>query len=112
MPIKEPDTYAVIWQWLQTQLGQHSIFSFGLTFFIAVVRICYVGKTRSKLRVLLEATLCGLIAVASESVFEYLAFPPKLAVALGAIIALFGIDEIRALAKRYVSTKMQGGRNE
>lgn len=105
MPIKEPDTYAIIWQWLQTNLNGTSIVSFTLTFFIAIFRICYVGKESSKLRVFIEAVLCGLIAVASESVFEYLEFPPKLAVALGAIIALFGIDEIRNLAKMYIKKK-------
>lgn len=107
MPLKEPDTYAQIWAWAQTHLNWHSTVSFVLTFFIAIVRICYIGKTQSKLRVLLEATLCGLIAVASESVFEYLGMPAKLAVALGAIIAFFGVDEIRALAKRYMANKMR-----
>lgn len=105
MPIKEPDTYAVIWQWLQTNLNGASIFSFMMTFFIALFRICYVSKEQSKTRVFVEAVLCGLIAVASESVLEYLGFPAKLAVAVGAIIALFGIDEIRSLAKIYLKKK-------
>lgn len=105
MPIKEPDAYAVIWQWLQTHLSWDSTVSFVLTFFIAIARICYMGKEPSKLRVLFEAILCGLIAVASESVFDYLGMPPKLAVALGAVIALFGIDEIRNWAKQYMKKK-------
>lgn len=105
MPIKEPDTYAVIWQWLQTNLDGNSVFSFLMTFLIAFVRIVYVGNQHSKLRIFAEAILCGLIAVASESVFAYLEFPAKLSVALGAIIALFGIDEIRSFAKRYLKKK-------
>ena len=53
----------------------------------------------------MESTLCGLIAVASESVFDYLQMPIKLSVALGAIVALFGIDKVREMALRYALKK-------
>lgn len=103
MPTKDPN----IWAILLAFYHQHTnaINSFVMAFFIALFRICYVGKERKKLRVLVESTLCGLIAVASESVFDYLQMPIKLSVALGAIVALFGIDKVREMALRYALKK-------
>lgn len=99
MPTKDPNFWAV----LTAFYHQHSnaIHSFVMAFFIAIFRICYIGKERKFTRMLFEAVLCGLIAVASESVLEYLEMPTKLAVAFGAIVALFGIDKVRELALRY-----------
>lgn len=108
MPIKEPDIYAQIWAFIQTHLSWNSTVSFALTFFIAIFRICYVGREHSKIRMAAESLLCGTLAVASESVFEYLGMPAKLAVAFGAIIALFGIDELRRMAKIYMAKRMNG----
>ena len=103
MPTKDPNLWAI----LLALYHQHpnAINSFVMAFFIALFRICYVGKERKKLRVLVESTLCGLIAVASESVFDYLQMPIKLSVALGAIVALFGIDKVREMALRYALKK-------
>lgn len=103
MPTKDPN----LWAMLLAFYHQHTnaINSFVMAFFIALFRICYVGKERKKLRVLVESTLCGLIAVASESVFDYLQMPIKLSVALGAIVALFGIDKVREMALRYALKK-------
>lgn len=103
MPTKNPDVWAMIWNWIA--LHMNSVYSFIFTFVIAFLRICYVGKERKCWRVLVESTLCGTLAVASETIFEYLSMPSKLAVALGAIIAMFGIDQVRDFAKNYVDKK-------
>ena len=103
MPTKNPDVWAMIWNW--AALHMNSVYSFIFTFVIAFLRICYVGKERKCWRVLVESTLCGTLAVASETIFEYLSMPSKLAVALGAIIAMFGIDQVRDFAKNYVDKK-------
>lgn len=103
MPTKDPNLWAVLLAFYHQHTN--AINSFVMAFFIALFRICYVGKERKKLRVLVESTLCGLIAVASESVFDYLQMPIKLSVALGAIVALFGIDKVREMALRYALKK-------
>ena len=103
MPTKDPNLWAILLAFYHQHTN--AINSFVMAFFIALFRICYVGKERKKLRVLVESTLCGLIAVASESVFDYLQMPIKLSVALGAIVALFGIDKVREMALRYALTK-------
>lgn len=108
MPTKNPDVWATIWNWIALHIN--SINSFFLTFAIAFLRIVYVGKERKCWRILVECLLCGSLAVASESLFEYLQMPAKLAIALGAIIAMFGIDQVRAFAKNYVDKKV--GKNE
>lgn len=104
MPIKNPDVWATIWNWVA--LHMNSINSFVLTFIIAFLRIVYVGKERKCWRILVECLLCGSLAVASESLFEYFQMPAKLAIALGAIIAMFGIDQVRLFAKNYVDKKV------
>lgn len=103
MPTKNPDVWAMIWNW--AALHMNSVYSFIFTFVIAFLRICYVGKERKCWRVLVESTLCGTLAVASESIFEYLSMPSKLAIALGAIIAMLGVDQVRSFAKNYVDKK-------
>lgn len=103
MPTKDPNLWAILLAFYHQYTN--AINSFVMAFFIALFRICYVGKERKKLRVLVESTLCGLIAVASESVFDYLQMPIKLSVALGAIVALFGIDKVREMALRYALKK-------
>jgi len=103
MPTKNPDVWAMIWNWIA--LHMNSVYSFIFTFVIAFLRICYVGKERKCWRVLVESTLCGTLAVASESIFEYLSMPSKLAIALGAIIAMLGVDQVRSFAKNYVDKK-------
>lgn len=103
MPTKNPDVWNAIAIWCSQHLN--SIHSFLLTFLVAFLRICYIGKERKWSRVLTESALCGTLAVASESIFEYLSMPSKLAVALGAIIAMFGIDQVRDFAKNYVDKK-------
>ena len=103
MPTKDPNLWAILLAFYHQHTN--AINSFVMAFFIALFRICYVGKERKKLRVLVESTLCGLSAVASESVFDYLQMPIKLSVALGAIMALFGIDKVREMALRYALKK-------
>lgn len=104
MPIKNPDVWATIWGWVV--LHMNSINNFFLTFIIAFLRIVYVGKERKCWRILVECLLCGSLAIASESLFEYFQMPAKLAIALGAIIAMFGIDQVRLFAKNYVDKKV------
>lgn len=106
MPTKNPDVWAIIWNWIALHIN--SINSFFLTFAIAFLRIVYIGRERKWWRILVESLLCGSLAVASESVFEYLNMPTKLAVALGAIISLFGVDKVRELARQYVDKKVKG----
>ncbi|OOH91845.1 phage holin, lambda family [Pasteurellaceae bacterium 15-036681] len=104
MPTKNPDVWANIWNWIA--LHMNSINSFFFAFAIAFLRIAYVGKERKCWRIFVECLLCGMLAVASESVFEYANMPTKLSVALGAIIAMFGIDKVREFAKKYVDKKV------
>ena len=109
MPMKNPDVWNAIWVWCSQHIN--SIYSFIFTFVIAFLRICYVGKERKCWRVLVESALCGTLAVASETVFEYLSMPSKLAIALGAIIAMLGVDHVRYFKKYYVDKKT-GIKNE
>lgn len=103
MPNKDFNFWAHIFNYLH----QHSnaINSFFMAFFVAYFRICYVGKETGFRKKFAESALCGLLAVASESVFEYVNVPVKLAVALGAVIALYGVDRTRKMAESYLKHK-------
>ncbi|WP_439234949.1 phage holin, lambda family [Lonepinella koalarum] len=79
----------------------NAIYSFFMAFIMAYLRIYYIGKDHPWLKRYVEAVICGLIAVASESVFEYFNMPTKLSVAFGAGVAFLGVDQIRIIAKHY-----------
>ncbi len=106
MPNKNPDYWAILYGIVQQ--NAHALYAFIMAFVVAAFRICYVGKEDSPIRVFLESSLCGLIAVSSRYVFIQLEMNEDLAVAFGAIIAMFGIDKVRELSLRFVSKKVRG----
>ncbi len=106
MPNKNPDYWTIVYEFVQPYL--HGIYAFVMSFVVAAFRICYVGKEDSPVRVFLESSLCGLLAVSSRYVFIQLEMNEDLAVAFGAIIAMFGIDKVRELSLRFVSKKVRG----
>lgn len=96
MPNKNMDFWMSLYEYIHPY--KHGIYAFVMSFFISIFRICYVGKETNKTRVLIESLLCGLLAVSSRYVFIQFNMNEDLAVAFGAIVAMFGIDKVRALA--------------
>lgn len=104
MPEKNSEVWLIMLAWCQQHFN--TIYTFLLSVMIAIFRICYIGKEKNKRRVVCESVLIGLIAISSNSVFTYFNMPEDLSVGLGAVLATFGMDKVRAIAFRYVDKKV------
>ncbi|WP_136449896.1 phage holin, lambda family [Haemophilus influenzae] len=80
MPIKEPDVWALIWSWLQTNLSSSSAQSAFWALFISLLRFGFMRKKPAIRYVLIDAAMCASIAgvatmigfVGTEKIREFL----------------------------------------
>ncbi|WP_263263034.1 phage holin, lambda family [Pseudomonas sp. RIT-PI-S] len=96
MPDKPED-----WAWLAAWLEQHwtALYAGTLAGVIAGLRVIYGGGTWR--RMILEALLCGAIALAGCSGLALLGIASSAAPFFGGMIGLLGVEAIRALALRF-----------
>lgn len=101
MPDK-PDT----WAWLAAWLEQNwpAFYAGGLACVIAALRISYGGGTWR--RVLLEAPLCGALALSASHGLFLLGIPATTGPFFGGVIGLLGVEGTRALAKQFFNRKV------
>lgn len=88
------------WAWLSAWLHQNwpTVYASGLAGVIAALRVIYGGGNWR--RMLLEALLCGAIALAACSGLELVGLPGTAAPFFGGMIGLLGVESTRALAQR------------
>lgn len=97
------------WAWLTTLLAQiwPNIYAALLAGLIAGLRIIY-GGGRAK-QALLEALICGLLALAVSHGLHLIGQSLESAPFWGGVIGLLGIELIRSWAKRIFKSKLPGG---
>jgi lambda family phage holin len=102
MPDK-PET----WAWFATWLEHNwpALYSGGLAFTIAALRIMYGGGTLR--RVALEAPLCGALALATSHGLALLGIPSNTAPFFGGVIGLLGVEGTRAAARKFFERKAE-----
>lgn len=98
-----PDTWAWLAAWLEHNWP--GIYAGLIAAFIAGMRIMYGGGTFR--RVLLEAPLCGALALAASHGLTLLGIPTSTGPFFGGIIGLLGVEGTRAAAKRFVQRKVE-----
>lgn len=98
-----PDT----WAWLAAWLEQNwqAIYSGLLALVIASLRIIYGGGTVR--RMLIEAPLCGALALSASHGLSLLGIPISAAPFFGGVIGLLGVEGTRAAAKRFFTRKVE-----
>lgn len=101
MPDKNPDLWAILLSWLAQ--NYHTLASGAMSFLVAMVRIFYSGK-RGK-RQLLEAVLCGLIAVAVASALKPAGVDPEYSTFIATMIGFYGVETIRSLGLTIIEKK-------
>ncbi|WP_225775915.1 phage holin, lambda family [Pseudomonas sp. Marseille-Q5115] len=101
MPDK-PET----WAWFATWLEHNwpALYAAGLAFGIAAMRIFYGGGNWR--RVVLEAPLCGAIALGACSGLDLVGIPTTTAPFFGGVIGLLGVEGVRAMAERFLERKV------
>lgn len=74
---------------------------------VALIRILYDGKEPRWARRMLEATLCGAIALAIAHLVESLGMSSGWATFLGAAVGLFGADQVREWGRKLAETRLR-----
>ena len=78
-----------------------------LSVVMTILRVAYTGGGWKKM--LLEGALCGALTLTVASSLDYFGLSKSLAVALGGGIGFIGVDQIRALALRFLGNRFGGG---
>ena len=98
-----PDT----WAWLATWLEQNwpTLYGGALALVIAALRVIYGGGTVR--RMVLEAPLCGALALSAAHGLSLIGIPVTTAPFFGGVIGLLGIEGTRAAAKKFFTRKVE-----
>jgi lambda family phage holin len=62
---------------------------------IAVLRVLYDDQETNRVRVWLEAAICGCLSLSASAVVEYLGAPAQAAIAVGGAIGFVGVTKLR-----------------
>lgn len=98
-----PDT----WAWLAAWFEQNwpAIYSGLLAVVIASLRVIYGGGTVR--RMVIEAPLCGALALSASHGLSLLGIPASTAPFFGGVIGLLGVEGTRAAAKKIFNRKVE-----
>lgn len=80
--------------WLEQATVVHAMV---LASVIAYLRVLYDGKETRSVRILLEASICGLLTLACFGLVRWLGWPDFIGTTLGGFIGFIGVDQLRAL---------------
>lgn len=102
MPERDPGLWASISAFLSAHWPQ--IYAFLMSVAVAALRVVYGGGGHRQM--VIEGALCGLAALATVPLLEYLGLPSNLAVFIGACAGFIGVEKIREYADRILSRKV------
>lgn len=74
---------------------------------VAMLRILYDGKEPRWVRRVLEAVLCGTIALGIAHLIEAMGMASGWATFLGASVGLFGADQVREWGRRLADARVR-----
>lgn len=96
-----PETWTAALAWLQTIAP--SLYAFGLSVTVAVLRVVYGGGTSRQM--ILEGALCGLATLTLVPLIEYFGLPQSMATFIGGCCGFIGTEKLRDLAIRWGEKK-------
>lgn len=94
-----------IWGQLIAKLGAETI-GVILAVTISVLRIYYDASERKPLRILIEASLCGCLALAASSGVKAMGLDPDAAIFVGGVIGYLGPVGTREIAMRMFNKRV------
>lgn len=101
MPDKSPDLWAAAIAWLSVHAP--SLYAFGLSVVVAVVRVVYGGGTTRQM--ILEGAMCGLATLTLVPLLQYLGLPQSMATFAGGLVGFIGTEKLREIAIRFGERK-------
>lgn len=102
---KDPSTYSLL-AGVWGALGE-PIRAAIVSAVIAYLRVLYDGKEPRLIRRVLEAALCGSIALGVASGVEGMGLPQGFGTFFGAAIGLFGADQVRTWGRKLAERKVE-----
>lgn len=103
MPEKDP----TLWQFL---LGiPEPIKAMIAGFAVAFLRVMYDDREPRMVRRLLEAALCGVIALCVATLAEAIGLDSRVSTFAGGAIGLIGADQVREWAQKFGARHIEGG---
>lgn len=95
------------WQQLYISLANSPIWQGALlSCVIAGLRVLYDNQEAKLMRVLLEASLCGALALCVSSVVEMLSLPASATVTIGGAIGFVGVTTLRDNLLKIINRRM------
>lgn len=106
MPEKDPSFWQSVYLSITTSaIWQGSI----LATIIAALRVLYDDQDTKIIRVILEALLCGALALCVSSIVEMLSLPPSATVTIGGAIGFIGVTTLRDNLLKILNRKIDKG---
>lgn len=62
---------------------------------VAILRVLYDDEETNRMRVFLEASICGCLSLSASGALEYFGAPDKIAIAIGGGIGFVGVTKLR-----------------
>jgi len=97
-----PETWQAVLAWLQTIAP--SLYAFGLSVTVAVLRVVYGGGTSRQM--ILEGALCGLATLSLVPLLQWLGLPSNMATFAGGMVGFVGVEKLREYADRIIGKKI------
>ena len=72
---------------------------------VAVLRVIYDREETRPIRILMESSICGLLAVASCSAISALGVDQNWMIFVGSLIGYIGSNKVKAIAIKFIELK-------
>lgn len=109
MPEKDPSFWQSLYLSITTSpIWQGSV----LAAVIAALRVLYDDQETRIVRVILEALLCGALALCVSSIVEMLSLPPSATVTIGGAIGFIGVTALRDNLLKIINRKIDNNEED
>ena len=109
MPMKEPDLWAMIWSWLQINLGNGTIQSAGSAVVMSLLRMGFVRKKPAFRYMILDAAICASIAGVTVPICIHVFGHSEFAGFIGTMIGFIGTEKMREFLFRFINRRVDDG---
>ena len=107
MPMKDPDVWALIWAWLQVNIGNGSIQSAGAAIAMSLLRIGFMRKKPSFRYMLIDAAICASIAGVAVPVCTHVFGHADFSAFFGTMIGFIGTEKIREYLFKFINRRIE-----
>ncbi|WP_267963839.1 phage holin, lambda family [Testudinibacter sp. TR-2022] len=105
MPERDPNLWLIIWGCIQQ--NYNAISGFSMAFFMSMLRGWLLKQNRTYRHRLIDSTICGCLALSSESVLAHFGLSGSLMTFIGAAIGFAGAEKIREFLFKFINKRVE-----